>query len=193
MSCNKCNPKDQFYTSNFWTLALHPNATYLARSFLIPKRHVSEESQLSLSEILEGTLLRHTLDQVIRNNFHSVGSHYYATNANSSGHLHWHLIPRYVETQCVEGFIFTDPQGAHYVPYDKALVMPPHVKEAVIERLKLAFEFVKEQTEHLLAQSQKDIVSNPATNLRKLQPPTELELNLAEVQRRLRRGEWTVS
>ena len=103
---------------NYWELNVHEDQAYLGRCILWSKlpgdRDFTEMIDEEKKEFWHGLeRLKNALDKSFRPDRIN-----YASFANTTNHLHIHIIPRYQSSRIFGGKIFTDFNcGRNYAPY----------------------------------------------------------------------------
>lgn len=113
----------------YWEVYLHQNQHYLGRSYIWAKRptaldflEMTAEEQSEFFTI--GRELKHVLDSLFKPDLYN-----YAAFANTSPHLHVHIIPRYKIPREFCSHSFIDQRwGRNYAPYDT----PPLSEELIL-------------------------------------------------------------
>ncbi len=105
---------------NHWEVYLHENQCYLGRSYIWAIRdNVVDFFDMNEEEKREYFQVGKELKTALLTSFNP-DLFNYATLANTSPHLHTHVIPRYKDKREFMGIIFKDERwGRNYAPYDR--------------------------------------------------------------------------
>lgn len=103
-----------------WEVYLHESQCYLGRSYIWARREgvvdffdMTPEERREYNEV--GRALKGALGKAFKPDLCN-----YATLANTTAHLHTHVIPRYKGQREFSGIVFRDERwGRNYAPYDK--------------------------------------------------------------------------
>lgn len=122
-----------------WILYLHPNQSYLGRTYLVAKRNGDFDlTDMTGDETKEFITIIKKVKAAVGELF-SADRVNFAQYGNDWHHLHVHIIPRYVNPpeREFDGIKFVDirPTG-NYAPYDKDFKLPEQTLNKIIKSLK---------------------------------------------------------
>lgn len=119
------NPAYLILETKHWKVYLADNQAYLGRAIVNLKEHKSKLSDLSSEEWADYIEIVKRLEPAYKNAFSAEPLNWgcFMNNAFQNNppnpHVHWHIFPRYKDTQIINGEEFTDKLYGFF--YDDAL------------------------------------------------------------------------
>lgn len=142
LSCQNPDGKNLIVVTEFWSVTLSSNQSYLGRSYVTLKRHCGSLSELEPNEWLDFIDLIKKLESAFKKAFDATMFNYTCLMNNAyqesppNPHVHWHFRPRYDHSVDVGGEQFNDPEFGHHYSREREQSTSPEVKEVILSKIK---------------------------------------------------------
>ena len=141
MKCGLCEPPPVYKDwhiddSEFWTIYIHPNQSYLGRCFAVLNRHAEDFFDITGDEMKDYFSIAKKLRDAVQKIFQPDMLNY-AILGNDKRHVHMNFVPRYSSSRNFGGLVFEDKRwGENYSPYDKSFKIPEKTLFAIRDTIK---------------------------------------------------------
>ena len=116
--CSLCNPQRETVlvaNKNYRIILVNDDPAYLGYLRLIVNRHVKEMTDLSSGEVHELLQVLLKLERCVRDSL-APDKINLASLGNQTPHVHWHIIPRYIDDKHYPNSIWGEVTNPNYVP-----------------------------------------------------------------------------